>query len=212
MSADDMEAVMTRERLLAGAPVTERRVQLAGVSTAVLEGGAGQPVVLLHGGIECGGVYWAPVLAQLAERHRADRARRSRPGRVGAGRPVGLGVIRRLAHCADRVDVRGEAATRRALPSGQPRRALRGAARRCAPQGGDLRDPGRWAYRLPPGLMVAAIRFDLRPSQRNMDRFARWAFLDPDLTAEGPGVARGVRCLQPDSREASRTSSERCGT
>ena len=30
--------------------------------------------------------------------------------------------------------------------------------------------------------MLAAILFDLRPSQRNMDRFARWAFLDPALT------------------------------
>ena len=29
----------TRERLLSGLPVTERRVQVAGVSTAVLEGG-----------------------------------------------------------------------------------------------------------------------------------------------------------------------------
>jgi hypothetical protein len=38
-----------RERLLAALPVTERRLQLAGVSTAVLEGGAGPPVVLLHG-------------------------------------------------------------------------------------------------------------------------------------------------------------------
>ena len=38
-----------RERLLAGLPVTERRLQLAGVSTAVLEGGDGPPVVLLHG-------------------------------------------------------------------------------------------------------------------------------------------------------------------
>jgi pimeloyl-ACP methyl ester carboxylesterase len=38
-----------RERLLAGLPVTERRLQLADVSTAVLEGGDGPPVVLLHG-------------------------------------------------------------------------------------------------------------------------------------------------------------------
>ena len=38
-----------RERLLAGLPVTERRLRLAGVSTAVLEGGDGPPVVLLHG-------------------------------------------------------------------------------------------------------------------------------------------------------------------
>ena len=38
-----------RRRLLAGAPVAERRLELAGVSTAVLEGGSGPPVVLLHG-------------------------------------------------------------------------------------------------------------------------------------------------------------------
>jgi len=44
MSGDD-----ARRRLLAGAPVTERRLDLAGVSTAVLEGGDGPPVVLLHG-------------------------------------------------------------------------------------------------------------------------------------------------------------------
>ena len=38
-----------RERLLAGLPVIERRLQLAGVSTAVLEGGDGPPIVLLQG-------------------------------------------------------------------------------------------------------------------------------------------------------------------
>ena len=45
----------TRQRLLADVDVTERRLRLAGVSTAVLEGGEGPPLVLLHGGIECGG-------------------------------------------------------------------------------------------------------------------------------------------------------------
>jgi pimeloyl-ACP methyl ester carboxylesterase len=38
-----------RERLLAKIPMTERCLRLAGVSTAVLEGGDGPPVVLLHG-------------------------------------------------------------------------------------------------------------------------------------------------------------------
>ncbi len=38
-----------RERLLAGMPVRERRLELDGISTAVLEGGSGAPVVLLHG-------------------------------------------------------------------------------------------------------------------------------------------------------------------
>ena len=38
-----------RALLLSGLPVTERRLQVAGVSTAVLEGGAGPPILLLHG-------------------------------------------------------------------------------------------------------------------------------------------------------------------
>jgi pimeloyl-ACP methyl ester carboxylesterase len=38
-----------RERLLAALPLTPGRLHLAGVSTAVLTGGEGRPVVLLHG-------------------------------------------------------------------------------------------------------------------------------------------------------------------
>lgn len=38
-----------RQRLLSAIPVTERRLLLAGISTAVLEGGNGPPVILLHG-------------------------------------------------------------------------------------------------------------------------------------------------------------------
>jgi hypothetical protein len=37
-----------RERLLGGLPVTERRLAVSGVSTAVLEGGQGLPVVFLQ--------------------------------------------------------------------------------------------------------------------------------------------------------------------
>ncbi|QEX14851.1 alpha/beta hydrolase [Hypericibacter terrae] len=38
-----------REQLMAEMPLTERRLDLAGISTAVLEGGDGPPIVLLHG-------------------------------------------------------------------------------------------------------------------------------------------------------------------
>lgn len=41
---------------------------MAGVATSVLQAGQGPPL-LLHGGIECGGPYWAPVVSRLAERH-----------------------------------------------------------------------------------------------------------------------------------------------
>ena len=53
-----------RGRLLAGIPVTERRLQLDGVSTAVFEGGEGPPIVLLHGP---GGnaAHWARVIPGL---------------------------------------------------------------------------------------------------------------------------------------------------
>jgi pimeloyl-ACP methyl ester carboxylesterase len=54
-----------RRRLVAGAPIADRRLQLAGVSTAVLEGGEGPPVVLLHGQGGWAGM-WLPVIAGLA--------------------------------------------------------------------------------------------------------------------------------------------------
>ena len=40
--------------------------------------------------------------------------------------------------------------------------------------------PGVGPYRMPLGLLVTAIRFDLWPSERNNERFERWAFLDLD--------------------------------
>jgi pimeloyl-ACP methyl ester carboxylesterase len=58
-----------RERLLAGLPVTERRLQLAGVSTAVLEGGEGPPVVLLHGPSGYA-AHWMGVIPGLVASHR----------------------------------------------------------------------------------------------------------------------------------------------
>ncbi|MHA6618233.1 alpha/beta fold hydrolase [Pseudonocardia sp. DLS-67] len=58
-----------RETLLAGLPVGERRRHLAGVSTAMLEGGGeGPPMVLLHGPGEFAAT-WLPVLPRLAATH-----------------------------------------------------------------------------------------------------------------------------------------------
>jgi pimeloyl-ACP methyl ester carboxylesterase len=58
-----------RRTLLAGAPVTDSRQELAGIPTAVLTGGDGPPVVLLHGP---GGfaAEWRQVIADLVADHR----------------------------------------------------------------------------------------------------------------------------------------------
>jgi pimeloyl-ACP methyl ester carboxylesterase len=55
--------------LLAGVPVEERRLELAGVSTAVLEGGDGPPLVLLHGP-GASAAHWLHVLPDLVATHR----------------------------------------------------------------------------------------------------------------------------------------------
>jgi 2-hydroxymuconate-semialdehyde hydrolase len=64
-------------------------------------------------------------------------------------------------------------------------------AARFATQHGDLLaglilsgTPGVGPYRIPLGLLVTAIRFDLRPTERNNARFADWAFLDKDRTRD----------------------------
>ena len=72
---DQLENALTpagrtaRQQLLAGLPMTERRIPLAGISTAVLEGGEGPPLVLLHGP---GGyaAHFARVFPLLVKHHR----------------------------------------------------------------------------------------------------------------------------------------------
>jgi pimeloyl-ACP methyl ester carboxylesterase len=58
-----------RRRLLAALPVTERRLQLAGHSTAVLEGGDGAPVILLHSAGEFAAL-WMRVIPKLVTTRR----------------------------------------------------------------------------------------------------------------------------------------------
>jgi pimeloyl-ACP methyl ester carboxylesterase len=58
-----------RARLLSTIPLAEQTLDLAGVQTAVLEGGNGPPVVLLHGPGEYA-AKWVRVLPELAKSHR----------------------------------------------------------------------------------------------------------------------------------------------
>jgi pimeloyl-ACP methyl ester carboxylesterase len=65
----DVTGASARERLLSGLPVTERKLDLKGVSTAVLEGGDGPPIVLLHGPGEHA-AKWFEVFPDLVTTHR----------------------------------------------------------------------------------------------------------------------------------------------
>jgi pimeloyl-ACP methyl ester carboxylesterase len=180
----DGHADDSRHRILADSSLTERRLKVAGLSTTVLEGGTGAPLVLLHGGIECGGAYWARVVPRLAKRHR-----------VVVPDVPGLGE----SEPAARLDAPAFAEWFTALltVTCDERPALVAhsllgtfAARYAAHEGELLRRlviygaPGIGRYRLPVGLAVAAIRFDLRPSERNQERFERWAFLDSGVTKQ----------------------------
>jgi pimeloyl-ACP methyl ester carboxylesterase len=118
-----------RERVLAGLPVSHRRLDAAGVSTALLEGGAGSPLVLLHGGIECGGAYWAPVITRLVENHCVIGP--DAPGLGGSEPIAGLDdeTFAPLVWGVDSPDLRSEAGAGGAFALRNPGRTLRRGAR-----------------------------------------------------------------------------------
>lgn len=65
----DITGQQAREHLIGSLPVHERRRTLAGIATAVLEGGDGPPLVLLHGP----GAYaahWLSIIPALESRYR----------------------------------------------------------------------------------------------------------------------------------------------
>ena len=170
----------SRDRLLAGLPVAERHERVGGAVSSILEGGDGPPLVLLHGGIECGGAVWAPVVAQLAESHRLIIP--DVPG-LGESEPVArLDPPRFARWLAELIDV-----TTAERPVLVAHSLLGSLAARFAADHGDQLDrlliygtPGIGPYRMPLGLRAVAIRFAIRPSELNAERFERWAFFDLD--------------------------------
>ena len=169
-----------RQRLLAGAGVAERRLRLTGGSTVLLEAGDGPPLVLLQGGIECGGAYWAPAIPALAARHRVIAP--DVPG-LGESEPLA-----RLDAAAFNLWLNELLRTTCEEEPTLVAHSLDGslAARFAAARGDRLRSlviyaaPGVGPYHMPLGLRIVAVRFGLRPTARNAERFDRWAFFDFD--------------------------------
>ena len=182
-----------RQRLLAGAPVTERRLDLAGVSTAVLEGGDGPPVVLLHGQGGWSGM-WLPVIADLVTTHRVVAP--DLPGlgasEVPDGPPDAAGVLAWLGDLIERTCPEPPALVGASLGASIAARFAIAHPDRLSRL--VLASAGSLArFRPAPGVVLAMIRFVARPSERTHRGFLRQVAVDP---------AR-VRALMGDRWEAS---------
>jgi pimeloyl-ACP methyl ester carboxylesterase len=169
-----------RERLLAGLPVTERYLRIAGVSTAVLEGGSGPPVVLLHGPGEFAGK-WLRIIPQLVTTHRVIAP--DLPGhgdsRVVDGRPDVDGVRAWVSGLVERTCT---------SPPTLVGHVLGGAiAARFAADGGNrvarlvlVDSLGLAPFRPAPAFALTMLAFLLRPRERSYTRFMRQCSYDLD--------------------------------
>jgi pimeloyl-ACP methyl ester carboxylesterase len=203
---------VARQRLLAGLPVTERRLQLAGVSTAVLEGGEGPPVVLLHGPGEFA-AKWMRVIPDLVATHRVIAP--DLPGHGTSEVPDGqLDADRIFAWLAELIE---QTCT---SPPALVGHLLGGAiAARFAVDHGDRLDRlvlvgalGLGRFRPAPRFAVALVSHIARPTERTHERLWRRCTVDLDAVREQMGerwesfAAYGLdRARTPGARAALRT-------
>jgi pimeloyl-ACP methyl ester carboxylesterase len=170
----------TRERLLAGMAVTERTLPSAGIRTAVLEGGAGAPVVLLHSSGEFAAL-WSRVIPDLVQTHRVVA-----PDLPGHGASVvlegGLDADRVLGWLAELIRLTCP------LPPTLVGHGLAGAiAARFAADHGDRLDRlvlvdsfGLTPFQPAPDFGLALQRFLEHPTEDTRDGLFRHCFVDLD--------------------------------
>jgi 2-hydroxymuconate-semialdehyde hydrolase len=171
-----------RARMLQDWAGEPERVRLNGAVSNVMSVGVGPPLILLHGGIECGGAYWAPVVPELAQRYQVLIP--DVPG-LGESEPFAELTEAAFARWVDEL-LRATGVQRPVLVAHS---LLGSLAARCAVLQGEplgrlvvYGAPGIGPYRMPIKLLVNAIRFDLRPTARNNERFERFALLDRERT------------------------------
>ena len=222
-SKDDMNGMTDPDRLAArlieGLPVTTRRLDLAGVSTSLLEGGDGPPMVLLHGQ---GG--FAEIMGGLI-RMVVDSYRVVVPDLPGMGRSeVRSGTLdgplvvkwlgELIAKTCDQppivlaVSMGGSIGLRFALERGKEISKL------ILVDSGSL---GR--FRPPPSLLFALIRFIKKPDRAGAARMQRQIFLDAHRVRAQMGDRLEMledyqidRAKQPSVNAANRTLLRRVGT
>jgi pimeloyl-ACP methyl ester carboxylesterase len=181
-----------RARLLAGIPVTERRIDAAGIPTAVLEGGDGPPVVVLHGPGESA-VNWRWTIPDLVATHRVVAPDLPAHGSSGTG-PASLDADRVVAWLGDVLDatcVEPPILVGHALGGAI---AARFAARAAGHSLGRLRALvlvdalGLARFRPTPRFALGLVRFTSRPSERSFERFMRQCSHDADALRDRMGA------------------------
>ena len=184
----DLDHDHDRARLLEGVPVTERRIDVAGIPTAVLEGGDGPPVVLLHGPGESA-VNWRWTIPDLVTSHRVIAPDLPAHGSSGTGEG-------RLD--ADRVVAWLDAVIERTCP--EPPvvvgHVLGGAiaARHAARHGQRLRglvlvdSLGLARFRPSARFALGFLRFTIRPNERSFERFMDQCAHDRERLQQRMGV------------------------
>jgi pimeloyl-ACP methyl ester carboxylesterase len=175
-----------RARLLAGLPVTERRLAVAGVSTAVLEGGHGPPVVFLQAEFAA---VWMRVIPELVRTHRVIAP--DLPGLgasyVSNGPPEVDTVLAWVGELIEQTcptppvlvgkGAGGAIATRFAIDHSDQLQAL------------VLVDTyGLARYRPAPGMALTFAGVLLRPTERGLERgFRNYCFVDLDRVSSEMG-------------------------
>lgn len=201
------EPIAYRQQLLAGIPVVERRVVVAGVSTAVLEGGEGPPVILLHGPGESA-IWWMRVIPDLVTAHRVIAP--DLPGHGATEWTDGDGILdseRVLAWLGELIE------STCASPPMLVGHLLGGAiAARFAVDRGDrlsglvLVDAlGLGRFRPAPRFAFGLIRFLVRTNERTYNRFLPQCMFDVDSLRKQMGelwepfVAYNLDCARAPS-------------
>lgn len=201
-----------------GMPVTERQLELAGVSTSFLEGGLGSPIVLLHGQ---GGFkeMWGGLIPQLVGTHRVVA-----PDLPGLGRSQ---VRTATLNISGMVAWLGELIAQTcAEPPTLVGTSLGGTfAARFAIEHGDrvrrivLVDSGSLGrFRPALGVLAALIRYVRNPTPDTYDRFQRQVLFDPERVRAQRGERAAAfrayhidRTSQPSVRAANRELLRRIG-
>jgi pimeloyl-ACP methyl ester carboxylesterase len=206
-------------RLIEGLPVTNRRLDVDGVSTSLLEGGEGPPMVLVHGQ---GGFaeIMGPLIRMVVDRYWVVVPDLPGMGRseVRSGTLDGARVTEWLgeliAKTCDQppivlgVSMGGSIALRLAVEQGREISKL------VLVDSGSL---GR--FRPPPSLLIALIRFIRKPDRAGAARMQRQIFLDADrVRAQGGERLEALedyqidRAKRPSVNAANRTLLRQVGT